>query len=269
MVAQLNAAEAIAAQPVTIRLEELSNTDDNAMAMLSVPTGGRISRCPSSGTTYLTLKNTGHIDNIVAQTSQFGAPSTPVPASDVTVRYAPHDVIAKVFPTTAVLFTNESDTDEAVSFRLYTLSLLDLVSQPEDESVTYRVDISNVTAYGSKGTTTTPIEPMFSPTYNSPHPPVTFPSGSLMMDLLDVNDPALSVERKRYSLAHMSQSGELDYQAKKLTEDADARIKAQGVATLWLLGPLSIPLYPGFIACCAASSLIFYTIQPYVFCCWI
>jgi len=258
--------------PPTVLLKDITSSDDNALAMLSVPSGGRISRCPSSGTTYLTLKNTTNIMNIVARTSQFAdtVATSPIPASDISIQYAPHDVIANVFPTTAVLFTNESATADENRIRLYTLSLLDLVSLPEDESVTYRVEVVNVTAYGSKnGTATAPmIEPMFLSKYEGGGP-VKFPSGSLMIDLVDVNDPGLSAERKRYTLAHMSQSGELDYQAKKLAaaDGTEGLVKAQGGLTLWLLGPFSIPLYPGFIACCAASSLIWYTIQPFVFCC--
>lgn len=173
--------------------------------------------------------------------------------------------VANVFPATAVLFANHSNCADAVSFRLYTVKLHDLISELEDPDLMYKMEVTSVLETVGNQTYSVPVEYLFE------NGPVTFPAGTMMIDLIDIDDERVTDERKQYTLEHMSKSGELAYNADKYAVKAmggeDALVGAQGVLTLWILGPFSIPLYPPFIVCCAFSLLIFYTIQPFVFCC--
>jgi len=177
-----------------------------------------------------------------------------------------HKTIENVFPTTAILFSNESATMNTTHFRLFEMTLTDLVSRPEAEPLIYKVDLKNIfETIGTKTTEHMSVDRIFG---DARH--MSFTMGTLMMDLIDNDDDTVAFDRRKYTLAHMADSGELMYYADKYARQAAAGgelVGAQGVLTLWILGPFSIPLYPAFIACCAASSLIWYTIQPFVFCC--
>lgn len=72
-------------------------------------------------------------------------------------------------------------------------------------------------------------------------------------------------------LHHTFATGELAYNVQtfvKAGASPGKYIKAQGVATLWVLGPISIPMYPFFIAACTASLIVCpICIQPNLFFC--
>jgi len=250
-----------------IMVDDISKSDDSAISMLSISEGGRISHCSSSGSSYLTLPNANGLMHIVAQAPQLGKLNAT--ENEVTIRYASHSSIANVFPTTAVLFANETMTTDSTEFRLYTLQLLDLVSFPDNTALTYRVVIKNATSHRNVNGTVASAVIMdeILPSSSQSAPTIMFPSGSLMIDLIDADDETIDADRRRYTLANMAKSGMLEYQANKLAASPDGQINAQGLLSLWVLGPLSIPLYPFFFACCSASLLIWYTIQPFVFCC--
>lgn len=250
-------------EPTIEILETITKSDENSLAMLSLPEGGQLMQCPSSRTTYLKLPGSASRMNIVAESPPYNLSSI----EDVTIKYANHSTLENIFPTFAVLFANMSTNANETNFRLHELVLLDLVSgwDENDDSAFYRVEILNVTQTVGDGPTTT-IRPMdmFSSGRSA-----NFPSGTLMMDLIDHTDKNVKAERVQYTLARMSETGELAYNAERFAKQSVGGdfVGAQGVMTLWLLGPFSIPLYPAFITCCAASSLIWYLIQPFVFCC--
>lgn len=254
--------------PVTI-LSEITKQDENSIAMLSLPDGGRMSRCRSSGSVYLHLPNSGQRMNVVAQSPPYNITRP----EDLTIKFAGHNALASVFPTTAILFTNESCTRNETNFRLFTLTMLDLVTEPEDEHLIYKVEIRNATRTLNLETEQVAVDELF---YTRgaddvmSQSAVSFPTGTMMMDLIDIHDGSIDEERKQYTLAHMADTGELTYNADRFARsvaDGGDYVTAQGVLTLWLLGPFSIPLYPAFIVCCAFSLLIWYTIQPFLFCC--
>jgi len=254
--------------PVTI-LSEITKQDENSIAMLSIPDGGRMSWCRSSGSVYLHLPNSGQRMNVVAPSPPYNITRP----EDLTIKFAGHNAVESVFPTTAILFTNESCTRNETHFRLFTLTMLDLVTEPEDEHLIYKVQIRNVSRTLKEETEEMSVDDLF---YSRGaddvmrRSSVSFPTGTMMMDLIDIYDTSIDEDRKQYTLAHMAESGELTYNADRFARsvgEGGDYVTAQGVLTLWLLGPFSIPLYPAFIVCCAFSLLIWYTIQPFLFCC--
>merc|ERR1712083_297311 len=77
-----------------------------------------------------------------------------------------------------------------------------------------------------KTTSDVPLESLFL------NGPITFPTGTMMIDLIDVDDATVADERKSFTLAHMSKSGELAYNADKYAVKAmggeDTLVGAQG-----------------------------------------
>lgn len=207
-----------------IVLDAVTKTDENAIAMMTIPEGGRMSHCVGSGAIYLRM--TG-VDNMFAV-----AESPPYDMSSPTrIKFASHDTLSNIFPTVAVLFANQSSTGCDTSFRLYTVNLLDLVAEPQDGAAMYRMEILNVTeTIGTEPTYAVPLDMIFSDSRS-----ITFPSGTMMMDLIDVDDVNVDEERKKYTIAHMSRSGELAYNADKLTRrvNGEELVGAQGVTSNW------------------------------------
>merc|ERR1719277_564979 len=194
---------------------------------------------------------------------------------DYTLQYAPHDVIDTVLPTTAILFANMSDHANATNFRVYALELLDVVTshggdaKTDSPHVLYRMDVISVTeTIGTESTEEISIEKLLENNM------VDFAEGTMLMDLIDVDDDMIDAVKRNNSLATMVRTGQLVHNSERFARqlayesgNQNALVRAQGVLTLWLLGPLSIPLYPAFIACCAVTIWIWYLIQPFLFCC--
>lgn len=258
-------------EPQSVILDELSKADDNTIGLLSIPAGGRISRC-TSGASYLYLPNAAASMNAIFQDPT----KAPTSMEDYTLQYAPHDVIDTVLPTTAILFANMSEYANATHFRVYALELLDVVtSQHSDDvkmdspHVLYRMNVMSVTeTIGADSTTEIPIEKILE------DKTVGFAEGTMLMDLIDVDDEMISSDTRNNSLATMIATGQLAHNSERYAQqlavesgDQNALVRAQGVLTLWLLGPFSIPLYPAFIACCAVTIWIWFLIQPFMFCC--
>lgn len=257
-------------EPQSVVLDKLSKADDNTIGLLSIPAGGRISRC-TSGASYL------HLPNAAASMNAIFKDPTKAPTSmdDYTLQYAPHDVIDTVLPTTAILFANMSDHANATNFRVYALELLDVVTshggdaKTDSPHVLYRMDVISVTeTIGTESTEEISIEKLLENNM------VDFAEGTMLMDLIDVDDDMIDAVKRNNSLATMVRTGQLVHNSERFARqlayesgNQNALVRAQGVLTLWLLGPLSIPLYPAFIACCAVTIWIWYLIQPFLFCC--
>lgn len=253
-------------EPTFVHLDDIHKQDANTMGLLSIPDGGTMGRCKSTGSVYLTLPNSRDNLNVIFKDPR----DAPKSAADAIIQVAKHEVLDNVFPAVGLIFANMSDTADETKFRIYALNLLDVISQSDqsawgidDKSTVYRVEVTNVTeTVGNVTSEWTPDE-VFSAGR------VSFPSGTLMYDLIDYDDDTIDEERRQYTIAHLINNRQLVHNSNRfaaMMNGAD-RVGAQGVMTLWLLGPLSIPLYPIFIACCSVAIWFWYTIQPFLFCC--
>jgi len=205
--------------PEILVLEDLGESGEYAIAMAAIAEGGRLSMCRSSGTTYMKLRGADTMNAIARYDDMLRS-------DDAAIPFAAHETVAKVFPTTAVLFANHSNCAD-ISFRLYTLKLHDLISEREDPDLMYRMELMSVLERIGNTTRDVPLESLFV------NGPVMFPTGTMMIDLVDVDDATVADERKEYTLAHMSKSGELAYNADKYAVKAmggeDTFVGAQGV----------------------------------------
>lgn len=210
--------------PEILVLDDLSQSDKYAIAMTSIAEGGRLSQCRSSGTTYMKLRGADNM-NAIARTSPLSINDVGSPEDDAMV-FANHETVANVFPTTAVVFANHSTGADVVSFRLYTVKLQDLISELEDPDLLYRMELMRVLETIGNTTSDVPLESLFV------NGPLTFPTGTMMIDLIDVDDANVADERKQYTLGQMSKSGELAYNADKYAVMAmggeDTFVGAQG-----------------------------------------
>jgi len=182
------------------------------------------------------------------------------------------------FPKFAVLYVNRSipneENETAPShFTIFALNVKQVLNsyaigdnRTSDVAVVYLVEIIDVINPSSSSTRRT------GEVGNKGIPSeVQFDVASLFIDLSDEDKPT-HISEYSYtplSLRHIYRTGELAYNTRNFGRfGSPGEVSAQGVLTLWMLGPFSIPLYPAFIACCTAS-LIFcpICIQPNLFCC--
>jgi len=194
--------------PEILVLDDLGKSDEYAIAMTSIAEGGRISQCRSSGATYMKLQGADNM-NAIARSPLSNDVISSEDEFEVATVFANHETVANVFPTTAVVFANHSTSEDMVSFRLYTVKLQDLVSELEDPDLLYKMELMSVFETIGNTTSDVPLEGLFV------KGPLTFPVGTMMIDLIDIDDANVPDERKQYTLGYMSKSGELAYNAEK------------------------------------------------------